>query len=486
MATRNVNIWKSIDHVTVILYLALFVCGWFSICGASYDFTTTDFFSFSTRPGKQLVWLGTALVVMVVMTSIEKKYYEMAAYIVYAAFMLLLLITPFIAKEIKGSQSWIHLFGPVNVQPCEFAKCATALALGRLVSTYGFSIQRRSDMLKALGIIVLPILLIVMEKETGSALVYLAFILVLYREGLTGAILLVGVAAVAYFVIGISKSEVFFENMPSNVGTFWVMILITVFTSVMLAVYARDIHRALRVLLANILTTVIAVLFARFYIPFNVCIVQIVMVVLTMLYLITAMLYERRKTYLLIALFTIGSLGFFYSCNYVFTDILQPHQQQRIQVSLGIVDDNSGAGYNVNQAKIAIGSGGLTGKGFLNGTQTKLNYVPEQETDFIFCTIGEEKGFLGCLGLLVLYLVFILRLLVLAERQGRNRFARVFGYSLVCILTTHLFINVGMVLGLLPVIGIPLPFISYGGSSLWGFTIILSIFLRFDAERETV
>ena len=213
-------------------------------------------------------------------------------------------------------------------------------------------------------------------------------------------------------------------------------------------------------------------------------VVALILCALITVWLLLAYFIDRLPQYALIALFTIGSVGYYYSCDYVFTDVLQEHQQMRIKVVLGMEDDLSGAGYNVNQAKIAIGSGGLRGKGFLGGTQTKLSYVPEQETDFIFCTIGEEQGFLGSVGVLLLFGVFILRLLTLAERQSDNRFARVYGYSIVCILTFHLFINIGMVIGITPVIGIPLPFFSYGGSSLWGFTFLLFIFLRIDAGRK--
>lgn len=483
MATRNANIWKSVDWVTIILFFVLVICGWFSICGASYDFASTDFFSFSTRAGKQLVWIGCALLLGIVLLNIEKKYYETGAYIIYVLFLLLLAATIFLAPDTKGSHSWL-VFGPVKVQPAEFSKFATALALSRLVGTYGYDISRRSDLIKSLALILIPMVLIVAQNETGSALVYLAFFFVLYREGLSGSLLLVGVAAVVFFIVGISQSENFFIGMPVGVGMFVVFLLIPLTASLMLRVYLHDGRRARTLLIVTLTTTLAAYLFSRFYIPFNICIVQIVLCAVAALWLLYVYVLERYVRYLLVALFMVGSIGYYYACDYAFSSILQPHQQLRIKVVLGMDDDIKGAGYNVNQAKIAIGSGGLTGKGFLKGTQTKLSYVPEQETDFIFCTIGEEQGFLGCVFVLVLYGIFILRLLVLAERQGANRFPRVYGYSLVCILTFHLFINVGMVLGITPVIGIPLPFFSYGGSSLWGFTILLAIFLRLDAERE--
>ena len=483
MAIRNVNLWRSIDWFTVIMYFVLVTCGWLSICGATYDFNDTDFLSFSSFTGKQLVWIGCALVIALILLNIEKKYYEMLAYPVYIGFVLLLAATIFIAPDIKGSHSWLVL-GPIRIQPAEFSKFATALCLARLLSTYGFSMEKRTDIIKMIAIVVIPMLLIVLQNETGSALVYLSFFLVLYREGMTGSLLAIGVCAVAYFVIGVGQGENVFDKMPVNVGQFIVFLLIPLFTAMAVGVYGKRVGRAWWIAIINLLATLIAYLFSRYVIPFDICIVQLVLCICTALYLIYVFLLERYASYILIALFALGSVGFYYSCN-MLIDKLQPHQQMRILVLLGIKDDPAGVGSNINQSKIAIGSGGLWGKGFLDGTQTKLNYVPEQHTDFIFCTIGEEQGFMGCIFILLLYAMFIIRIITLAERQGSNKFTRVYGYSLASILTFHLFVNVGMVIGLAPVIGIPLPFFSYGGSSLWGFTILLAILLRLDAERET-
>lgn len=483
MAIRNVNLWRSIDWVTIILYFVLVTFGWLSICGATYDFGNPDFFRFGTFTGKQLVWVGCAVVLSLVLLNIEKKYYEMMAFPLYVGFIILLAITPFLAPDINGSHSWLK-FGSLSLQPAEFSKFATALALARLLSTYGFSMERRSDVIKMLTIVVLPMLFIILQNETGSALVYLSFFLVLYREGMTGSLLTIGVCAVLYFIIGVGQSDNFFEMMPVCVGEFIVFLLIPLFTALMVGVHGKQMARAWIIIGVNLLGTLVAWLFSRYVVPFNICIVQFVLCICTAIYLLYVYLLERYTSYLLIALFALGSVGFYYSCN-MLIDKLQPHQQMRILVLLGIKDDPSGVGYNINQSKIAIGSGGMWGKGFLNGTQTKLNYVPEQHTDFIFCTIGEEQGFMGCTFILLLYAVFIIRIIMLAERQGSNKFTRVYGYSLACILTFHLFVNVGMVIGLAPVIGIPLPFFSYGGSSLWGFTILLSIMLRLDAERES-
>lgn len=483
MAIRNVNLWRSIDWITIILYFVLVTFGWLSICGATYDFGDPDFFRFGTHSGKQLVWIGCAMVLSLVLLNVEKKYYEMLAYPVYVAFILLLAVTIFVAPDINGSHSWLVL-GPISIQPAEFSKFATALCLARLLSTYGFSMEKRSDMVKVMIVVMLPMLLIVLQNETGSALVYLSFFLVLYREGMTGSLLAVGVCAVLYFVIGVGQSGNFFELMPVCVGEFIVFLLIPLFTSLMVAVYGKRVARAWWIVCVNLGGTLIAWLFSRYVVPFDICIVQLVLCICTGLYLLYIYMLERYTSYLLIALFALGSIGFYYSCN-MLIEKLQPHQQMRIMVLLGLKDDPSGVGYNINQSKIAIGSGGLWGKGFLNGTQTKLDYVPEQHTDFIFCTIGEEQGFMGCAFILLLYAFFIIRIIMLAERQGSNKFTRVYGYSLASILTFHLFVNVGMVIGLAPVIGIPLPFFSYGGSSLWGFTILLSILLRLDAERES-
>ena len=483
MAIRNVNLWRSIDWVTIVLYFVLITFGWLSICGATYDFGAPDFLRFGTFTGKQLLWIGCALVLALVLLNIEKKYYEMLAYPIYIGFILLLIVTIFVAPDIKGSHSWLA-FGPIRIQPAEFSKFATALCLSRLLSTYGFSMERRSDMVKMLAVIVLPMLLIVLQNETGSALVYCSFFLVLYREGMTGSLLAVGVCAVLYFVIGVGQGANFFASMPVCVGEFIVFLLIPLFAALMVGVYGKRLRYAWGIFGVNMTGTLIAWLFSRYVVPFDICIVQLVLCVCTVIFLVYVFLLERLTSYLLIALFALGSIGFYYSCN-VLISKLQPHQRMRIEVLLGLKDDPSGVGYNINQSKIAIGSGGLWGKGFLNGTQTKLNYVPEQHTDFIFCTIGEEQGFMGCAFILLLYAAFIIRIIMLAERQGSGKFTRVYAYSLASILTFHLFVNVGMVIGLAPVIGIPLPFFSYGGSSLWGFTILLAILLRLDAERET-
>lgn len=483
MGYRKDSIWKAVDWWTIGLYLILLVCGWFSVCGASYDYGEPNFLDFGTRAGKQLMWMGCSLCLGFVLLMLEDKFYDTYAYLIYGILLLLLFGTIFNPHEIKGSRSWIVL-GPVSLQPAEFAKFATALALAKFMGEYTFSMKRKKHMLAALGIILLPMVLIVLQKETGSALVYLSFFLVLYREGMTGSILFAGICAVVYFIVGVRFSVDLMPDETTPWGAFSVWGLIVLLSGLLFYSYAK-LHRRFACYILGVSGGVIllAVLFSCYVIPFNVVIVEMVLAAAIVLYLLYLYYRERLANYMYILVFTVGSAVFFYSIDYVFNNVLEAHQKIRIEVLLGITDDPAGAGYNVNQSKIAIGSGGFWGKGFLNGTQTKLKYVPEQDTDFIFCTVGEEQGFFGAALVLLLFTAFILRLMVLSERQT-SRFGRVYGYCVLSIFFFHLFINIGMVLGVTPVIGIPLPFFSYGGSSLWGFTILLFVFLRIDAGRD--
>ncbi|MBP5523509.1 MAG: rod shape-determining protein RodA [Bacteroidaceae bacterium] len=481
MNRKPKSIFLSIDWITILLYVILITWGWFSVCGACYDFSNHDLFGWETNSGKQLVWGGTSLVLAALLMLVEKKFFDSTAYFIYALIIFLLFITIFIAPDTKGSHSWIPI-GPVKLQPAEFAKFAVALALGKYMSEYNFSMRNTRHFSTLVAIIVVPMLLIIMQRETGSALVYFAFFLMLYREGMTGSLLFTGFATVLYFVVGLRYSDSLMSYLPVSIGEFTVLLLSMIFTTMLSWFYYRDTDDLKLMSAVGLGTTSFMLLFAFFVIPFNICVIMLTVNILFVLYLVGKALYYKLYRYLPIALFCAFSSGFYYMCDTIF-DHLEPHQRIRIEVLLGMKDDPRGAGYNVNQAKIAIGSGGLTGKGFLNGTQTKLKYVPEQHTDFIFCTVGEEEGFIGSFGVLVTFLCFIWRLITLAERQP-DTLGRVYGYSVVSIFTFHLFINIGMVLGLTPVIGIPLPFFSYGGSSLWGFTILLFIFLRMDAERN--
>lgn len=476
------SIWKSLDWVTIVVYLLLIVFGWFSICGASYDYGDRDFLDFSTRAGKQFVWIVCSFGLGFILLMLDDSFYDFFSYLIYIGMILLLIVTIFIAPDTKGSRSWLIL-GPVSLQPAEFAKFATALALAKFMNTYGFTITSVRNALILGFLILFPMLLIILQRETGSALVYLAFFLMLYREGMPGVVLFAGICAVVYFVVGIRFGAVHIADTPTPIGEFVVLSMVLLFAGGMVRVYRKKWGPVRHIVGGSFLVLMLAYIISEYVYPFNLVWVQWGLCALSIGYLLFLSINDRHWSYLLIGLFALGSIGFLYSSDYFFNQVLEPHQQIRIKVVLGMEEDLAGAGYNVNQSKIAIGSGGLTGKGFLNGTQTKLKYVPEQDTDFIFCTVGEEEGFIGSTIVLLLFLVLILRLIALAERQ-QSAFGRVYGYSVLSIFLFHVFINVGMVLGLTPVIGIPLPFFSYGGSSLWGFTILLFIFLRIDAGRN--
>lgn len=471
-----------VDWMVLIIYIILLAFGWVSICGATHEIGDTNFFDWSTRTGKQLVWIACAFVMAFVILMTDDKYYDTLAELLYWGMMLVLLITPFVAKDIKGSRSWVSL-GFCNIQPAEFAKCVTALAVAKLINQYGFNLNDMRNFAKAAGLILLPMVLIVLQRETGSALVYLAFFLMFYREGMPGCILFTAVAAVVYFVVGIRFGDVQFPNTLASVGEVVVLILIWIFTMGMVRIYMPRTKYDRLFLGVGVAAVVISLAVSCWITPFDISWVLIGLCTFMAVYLAWQSLGQRVNTCLLIAIFTLGSTAFLYTADFALNKVLEPHQRVRIQVLLGMNEDNRDAGYNVNQSKIAIGSGGLEGKGFMNGTQTKLKYVPEQDTDFIFCTVGEEEGFIGSAGVLLLFLILILRLIYLSERQP-TVFGRVYGYSVTSILLFHVFINVGMVMGLTPVIGIPLPFFSYGGSSLWGFTLMLFIFLRIDAGRK--
>ncbi len=481
---RHPSVLRSLDWWTIGIYLALLIFGWISVCGASYTYGETDIFSLSTRSGMQIVWIGTSLMLGFVLLMLDDRFYDTFAYVIYALLLLLLFVTIFNPHEIKGSRSWLVL-GPLRLQPAEFAKFATALAVSKLMSTYGFDMRKPRHFAAALAAILLPMLFIVGQRETGSALVYLSFFLMLYREGMPGGILFTGVAMVIYFVVGIKYEQVWLLSTPTSVGKFVVLLLVQLFTSAMVFVYCQNKGHAVRAALISVVVTAAALLFSLYVIPFDVVWVQLLVCAGLIGFLVYQGLSTQISHYLLIALFSVGSIVFFYSADYLLNNVMEPHQRVRVNVLLGLDEDLAGAGYNVHQSEIAIGSGGLRGKGFLNGTQTKLRFVPEQDTDFIFCTVGEEEGFFGSAGVLLLFLALILRLIHLAERQP-FKFGRVYGYCVLGVFLFHVFINVGMVLGLTPVIGIPLPFFSYGGSSLWGFTILLFIFLRIDAARNLV
>lgn len=469
-----------IDKPTIILYIMLMLFGWINIYSASYNFEQSNILNPAYRSGLQAIWIGVSVVVAVLVMVIDRRFYYNFAYLLYAACMLLLIVTIFVAPNIKGSHSWI-VIGPVSLQPAEFAKFATALALAKLVSSANFNLQTARDIARAVCVVLLPMIIIILQQEMGSALVYLSFFLVLYRRGLTGFVPLFAILAVVLFIIVIRLGEVpTFGVEEASLGLFIAMNIVFVVELLMLRFFQRERKVALYMIAIFAGVVAVALLVNYLIYPLSLTLVVTIFVVASAVLMLVLALIKRRKTYFWIALFVVGSIGYCASIDYLFEDVLQPYQQMRIKVVLGMEDDPRGVGYNVNQSRIAIGSGGFFGNGFLQGTQTKLKYVPEQDTDFIFCTVGEEYGFLGSVALIALYMALLWRLTVLAERQN-ELFAHVYGYGVVGIILFHLVINIGMVLGLTPVIGIPLPFMSYGGSSLLSFTILLFIFLRLDA-----
>lgn len=485
MESRNTDagtsVFRSLDWVTIVIYLLLVITGAISIYAASYDFDNASLFDLGEFSGKQILWIGLSIVLGTALLLIDYRLYKIYAYPIYIVVLLILLVTIFIAPDIKGSHSWL-VFGPVSLQPAEFGKAATALALAKLFDSYNFTLNAKpSNYFRALIIIFLPVIMILMQRETGSALVYFSLIFVLYREGMSGLVLFSVLCAVTYFVVAVKFADPLILGIP--MGEFTVFLLILLIYALMLLLYCKDFTIALNVIIGFAVSGVIVTILALCGIEINGIVVFLSVLVLAMIYTAIAMFRHRITKFVITICFAATSVLFLFSVNYVFGNILEPHQQMRIKVALGIEDNIMGAGYNVNQSKIAIGSGGFEGKGFLNGTQTKLKFVPEQHTDFIFCTIGEEEGFIGASAVLLLFLALILRIIHLAERQ-RSPFERVYAYCVVSILIFHLAINVGMVIGLCPVIGIPLPFFSYGGSSLWGFTILLFIMLRLDASRK--
>jgi rod shape determining protein RodA len=418
LTSRN-NIYKTIDWWTILIYIALVLLGWISIYAAIYDEAHSSILDMSQSYGKQLIWIGTSILLALIILITDAKFFSTFSFLIYLLTLALLVGVLIFGKEIAGSKSWFQ-FGGFSLQPAEFAKFATSLALAKYLSGLNRDLTKIKFLLRSAVILAIPSALIFLQNDTGSAIVYTAFIFVLYREGMPGSILIIGLSTVLLFLLALLV-----DKLVVIVGL---------------------------ALLATILVLLIRKTF--------------------------------RNIAVIIGLLIVTS-GFIYSVDHVFQHVLEPHQRTRINVLLGKESDIRGAGYNVHQSLIAIGSGGFSGKGFLQGTQTKYNFVPEQSTDFIYCTVGEEWGFIGSTLVVLLFLVLLSRLIYLAERQ-RSAFSRIYGYGVASVIFFHFAVNVAMTLGLFPVIGIPLPFFSYGGSSLWGFTILLFIFLKLDANRMTV
>lgn len=478
---KNRSIISGLDWWTIGLFLVISLFGWLNIYGSSFTFEQTSIWDFSHRAGKQFIWIMTALAMGTIIVAVEEKIYDILGYIFYGVMIVLLLITPLLARDINGSLSWINI-GSVSLQPAEFAKCFTAIAVAKYMSRYGYRVRDLRDLLVPFAIIGVPLLIImVAQRDTGSALVFLSFLLVFYREGMSGYVLLWGVISILLFVVVIRFCEVAVPWGIGNVGILVSSLLIEAITVGLLIYKEKDIRATIMIAISTIAIFAIGLIMNIWVkVNFNyVSLASLIMSAIIMLFF--AFRQHRRSSWWIVAFIVVETVlcqGF----DAAFNKVLQPHQRTRIEVLLGIKDDPTGAGYNVNQSKIAIGSGQFLGKGWTKGTQTALKFVPEQDTDFIFCTVGEEWGFVGSAGLLLLYLALILRIIYLAERQ-RDRFSMIYAYCVASILLMHVTINIGMVLGLLPVIGIPLPFFSYGGSSLWGFTLLLFILLRLDAAR---
>lgn len=415
----NGSLFQNIDWILVILYFALAILGWLNIYAAVYNEEFSSIFDMSQKYGKQLMWIGTSVVIIMVIMFTDTNLFQTLAYPIYIISLLSLLGLFVFGKEIAGARSW-YAFGSFSLQPSEFAKFATALATARYLSSKGVTINNWGNRFTVLLIVLLPAAIIVPQPDPGSALVYSSFFLVFYREGLSGKYIFAGFALVVLFILSLLISK------------FYLIIFIGALAAILIFVYRRS-----------------------------------------------------RGAIISVAAIAIAAAGFILSVDYAFNNILEDRHRNRINILLGKAHDPKGIGYNTAQSMIAIGSGGLTGKGYLEGTQTKFDFVPEQSTDFIFCTVGEEWGFVGSTTVVILFVLLFFRLIIVAERQ-KSHFSRIYGYCVASILFFHFAINIAMTIGLAPVIGIPLPFFSYGGSSLWGFTLLLFIFIKLDSNRMEI
>lgn len=468
---REINILAEIDWWSIIAYLVLVVFGLMNIYSAVYQPEHPSLFDFDMRYGKQVLWILLAFFFAIMIFLIDARFYQFIAYPLYILVMVSLIGVILFGTEVNGAKSWFDI-GPMRIQPAEFGKVATVLALAKFLSGFNTSVTTPASMVRIAVIVFLPSILIFLQNDTGSAIVYFALVLTLYREGLSGMFLWIGLGAAALFVLSFMIDQLLLAVLITSIAIFLyalerkslieptIALLSTVFSFIMLHI----LNDSLDLDIPD---------FIQFF--FSAGVVGLIMLVIS--------LWKKIKTGIMMSLIVISSMLFLSSVDFVFNDVLEKHQQTRILVLLGLKEDPQGAGYNVNQSKIAIGSGGFSGKGFLQGTQTKYDFVPEQSTDFIFCTVGEEWGFLGSTAVVLAFVFLLLRLIILAERQ-RSNFNRIFGWGVIAILFFHFAINILMTIGLAPVIGIPLPFFSYGGSSLWGFTLLLFIFLKLDSSRK--
>lgn len=459
---------NSIDYVTILIYIGLVFMGWVSIYAAVYNDENSSAFDLTQRYGMQMLWIGVSLFFALVIVLSDSKYYHMLSYPIYWVMVAVMLSTLIFGREVNGARSWFS-FGPISIQPVEFMKIATALALARFMSSYNFDLMRSKSLTYIFLIIGLPIGIIILQNDTGSALVFLAFFLVLYREGFPNFIFIIVALAVFLFIIS-------FLLEPFSI----IVILFLIMTSCFAIFYRRYLEVFRYVAIVAMIFGLLVAIGILVGFPLSLYYMFMVAVVLSLPFVgFWGYASHTYGVWKFVVIF-LASIVFVEMVDYVFDNFLQLHQQKRILDLLGLENDPKGWSYNVNQSKIAIGSGGFFGKGFLEGTQTKFSFVPEQSTDFIFCTVGEEWGFLGTCFVVVLFGLLIYRLMKMGERQ-KEPFGRVYCYSVAAILFVHFAINVGMTIGLFPVVGIPLPFFSYGGSSLLAFTILLFIAVRLDS-----
>ena len=467
---RSVNIWNGIDKISIVLFLLLVIMGWVNIYAAVYNEEHADILDFSQRYGKQFIWIVASLILAIFIVIIDNRFYFFFSWFIYGTCMLLLMLVAVFGREINGARSWFE-FGGISLQPSELAKFGTALALASYLNTRRQELTKLSIIIPAVAIIFLPVVLTMIQPDLGSAIVYVSLFIVLFREGMSPYI----------FVSGLLGIVLFFLTLLINNLSLTIALIIIAILLVWLATHKWKLMLSGTSIFLFI-TGMIYILDHYVIKSFGNEMVLFISVIISGGVYAFYIYNKKAVSVLIIYLFLVGSILYVNSVNYSFNHFLKPHQKERVDILLGFKTDLHGTGYNVNQSIISIGSGGFSGKGFLQGTQTKFKFVPKQSSDFIFCTVGEEWGFLGSVVVIGIYLFLLLRLLKLAERQ-RSDFARIYGYCVVSILFTHVFLNIGMAIGLVPVIGIPLPFLSYGGSSLWGFTILLFIFLRLDASR---
>lgn len=472
---------KAVDWTLVVCYVILVFIGWINIYASVHSAEPSSIFDLSVRSGKQFIWIISSFgLAAVILWLINPRSYEGLSIWIYIFMLILLVAVIFLGTEVKGSKSWFT-FGSVRLQPAEFSKISTSLLLATVMSQIGYRINRFKDFIVTALVILIPMLIIVLQSETGTALVYVGFIFVLYREGLTGWLLFIMGLAILLFILTLTASSyvalivllatfVFSNAIYTKQYKLWFYIGIPI---LILLGFVPTIFKTIGenmgpdAFIHKIKPSYILLGAIALATPF-----------------ITFFAYRKRHKFTHYAtLSLIGGALLIYSTDFIFNSVLQTHQRKRIEVLLGLEDDPAGFGYNVNQSMIAIGSGGLTGKGYLKGTQTAYGFVPEQSTDFIFCTVGEEWGFLGAAALILLYFYFIYRIIRNAEKS-REAFTRIYGYCVASMIFMHLFINIGMTMGLMPVIGIPLPLISYGGSSLWAFTILIFIFIALDRNEK--